>query len=66
MFPSSPNARAMPDTEEGFRVLPMNEFRGLNDSERVEYLKRATAALKVIHYQLEEALANMLGEASQM
>ena len=50
-----------PHTEESFCVLPMSDFRRLTNGERAEYLKRATEALKVIHDQLEEALANMMG-----
>ena len=51
----------MQSREEAFSVLPMSEFRRLTESERAEYLKRATDAIKVIHDQLEEALANMIG-----
>jgi hypothetical protein len=50
-----------PHSEAQFRVLPMSEFRSLTNGERAEYLKRATDALKVIHDQLEEALANVMG-----
>lgn len=56
-----PGAMTEPHSEAQFCVLPMSEFRRLTNGERAEYLKRAADALKVIHDQLEEALANMMG-----
>lgn len=43
-----------------FVLLSHEDFRRLTLDERVEYLKRAMEALKIIHDQLEEGLASAL------